>query len=62
MGTINAHEMQAVLHYLDGALISLCRDDGGGFESDTTWRVRMARERLLKAAVQPVAIQMLEVA
>lgn len=63
-GTLNRHEARTILEYLDAALADLRVADAGQLlrESNATWRVRMARERLLDAVVQPVAIEMLEAA
>lgn len=63
-GTLNRHELRTILEYLDAALADLHVADAGHLlrESNATWRVRMARERLLDAVVQPVAIEMLEAA
>lgn len=60
-GSINRHALRSILDYLDGALAEMRLADKG-FESNAAWRVRMARERLMDAAVQPVAIEMLEAA
>lgn len=64
MATLNRYEVLAILEHLDDALVSLRLDDAGRLlrESNATWRVRLAREKLLNVAVQPIEIEMLEAA
>jgi predicted HAD superfamily phosphohydrolase YqeG len=63
MGELNQHQVRSILDHLDQALVSLRGDDvAPGLESNAAWRVRMARELLVSAAVRPVKIAMLEAA
>lgn len=61
MNTISKSEMTGILDYLNTALTaSSVRDaksTATGHESDLTWRIRMARDRLIAAAISDVEVE-----
>jgi hypothetical protein len=58
MGTIDKYAMRSILAYLDGALIETAKTDSPTLESQATWCVRMARDRLLDAALAGVTVEL----
>lgn len=57
--TLNRHQVRTIVDYLDMAMKALV---DARFESHPAWCVRMARERLLDAAIAPITIQQQEAA
>ena len=61
MATINKHKMLQILRYLEGALADARAQDaaacGAGHEGNIAWRVRVARDWLLEAALTDVAVE-----
>jgi hypothetical protein len=57
MVTLSAVAMRVILNHLDCALADTRRADGGGSESNATWRIRMAREWLLEVAIADVTVE-----
>lgn len=62
MATLNRVAVSGLLDYLDDALATLQKAEGPGLESHAAWCVRMARQRVLDALVQPLVIEQLEAA
>ena len=56
MGTLNRFEISSIINYLDSACADTSKDDHG-FESNATWCIRMAREKLLLAALGDVSLE-----
>ncbi len=64
-GSLNRHQVRGILEYLDDALVDLREADRAtrfGGESNATWRVRLARDRLLDAAIRPITVELQEAA
>ncbi len=57
MNTISRFEMKAILDYLECALSDSQKLDLPTYESNLTWRIRMARDRLLNAAINTVEVE-----
>jgi hypothetical protein len=53
---LTKYAMRSILEYLDDALAETRRTDGR-IEGHATWNIRMARKRLLEAAVTDVAVE-----
>lgn len=56
MGVLNRYEMQSVLDYLDQAILNTPP------AGHANWCIRMARTRLLEAAVADITIEQMEAA
>ncbi len=63
MNTINKYEMASILEYVDAAFVSSrdldaeLRKSAPAYESDLTWRIRMVREKLMRAAIREVEVE-----
>lgn len=66
MKTLSRHEMKSILGYLDSALKSTRAEDAKSLilnkcEGNASWNIRMARDRLLDAALVDVEVEPVEV-